>query len=355
VPLPAPAHHEQALSQRSLRTMTAPRQPFVPCPYSLRYVGADRAVPDDRTLACIRFGKGLPAHDDPRVIDVGLAPLGALGAQLWQSELPVRHGRDDGIGYAENGELLFGSLRLEEPELAHMDHAAFRAYVRMDRLLQKFGYPCWLRVWIYMADITHGEGDAERYRQFSLGRHRALSLKPGFELNLPAATAIGSHDSGLVIYFIAAKSPGVQIENPRQVSAFRYPREYGPRSPSFSRAMLKHWSDTTHLYVSGTASIVGHESRHRGDAARQLEEVHNNLQALVQNAQRQLACDPSHTARPLALKLYLRDPGLMHALRPLLPRLFGADTPILCLEGDICREDLLLEMEGLYALPVSAA
>ncbi|MGH8462002.1 MAG: hypothetical protein ACRESS_10380 [Stenotrophobium sp.] len=336
--------------------MTAPRLPAVNCPYALRHVGAAEALPDAHTLACVRYGRGLAPHADPRVIDVGLEPLGEAHAQLWQSELPVQSGRDDGIGYAHNNEVMFGSLRLEEPELAHMDHAAFRAYVRMDRLMQKRGYPCWLRVWIYMADITQGEGDAERYRQFSLGRHRALSLKPGFELNLPAATAIGSHDSGLVIYFIAAKSPGVQVENPRQVSAFRYPREYGPRSPSFSRATLKHWADTTHLYVSGTASIVGHESRHQGDPARQLQEVRDNIRALAQNALgaqdkgRDLA-----DCRPLALNLYLRDRQMMEALRPLLPQLFGADTPILCLEGDICRKDLLLEVEGIYALRGGAA
>ena len=327
------------------------------CSYRVSYAQSAPAKLPDSTLACVRFGRGLPPADDPRVIDVDLEPLGASPpVELWDSVLPVTHGEQEGFSYAENGEVLFGCLRLPEAELAHMDHAAFRAYVRMDRLMQKLGYPCWLRVWIYMADITQGEGDAERYRQFSLGRHRALSLKPGFEQNLPAATAIGSHDSGLVIYFIAAKSPGMQVENPRTVSAFRYPREYGPRSPSFSRATLKHWANTTHLYVSGTASIVGHESRHLGDPARQLQEVRDNIRALAQTA---LGAEgQGHDladCRPLGLNLYLRERRMIDSLRPLLPQLFGADTPILCLEGDICRKDLLLEVEGIYALPGDAA
>ena len=325
--------------------------------YAVSYVADAAVCVDAHTLACVRFGRSLPTADDPRVINVDLMQLGgAPQAQLWHSETPVMHGRDDAIGYACNGEVLFGSLCLEEPELAHMDHAAFRAYVRMDRLMQKLGYPCWLRVWIYMGGITHGEGDAERYRQFSLGRHRALSLKPGFELNLPAATAIGTHGDGLTIFFLAGKEPGIQVENPRQVSAFNYPREYGPRSPSFSRATLKHWAGGAHLYVSGTASIVGHASRHLDDPARQLTEVVNNIRALVQNAlDHHYRGKSPEDCRALGLKLYLRDRRHYEPLRELMPQLLGANTPVICMEGDICRRDLLLEVEGLYAMPDAGA
>lgn len=322
-------------------------------PYQVHYADAATAQPDRHTLACIRFGRDPAVHDDPRVINVELEQIGAAPqAQLWQSAQPVQHGRDEGIAYAHDGEVLFGSLRLQESELLHMDRAAFRAYVRMDLLMRKLGYPSWLRVWIYMAGITRGEGDDERYRQFSLGRHRALSLKPGFEQNLPAATAIGTHESGLLIYFLAGKAPGVQVENPRQVSAFFYPREYGPRSPSFSRATLKKWNGLSHLYVSGTASIVGHASQHQGDAALQLGEVSNNIRALIQNALDQHL--PGHhpaECTPLGLKLYLRHRSLMPQVEPLIPQLFGRDTPLICLEGDICRRDLLLEVEGIYQMP----
>ena len=333
--------------------MTALRPVSGQRPYSLSYVADAAAHADDRTLACIRFGRGLAAATDPRLVHVDLAQLGdAPLAQRWQSPTPVASGRDDGIGYAHNGEVLFGSLRLEESQLTHMDHAAFRAYVRMDRLMQKFGYPCWLRVWIYMGGITRGEGDAERYRQFSLGRHRALSLKPGFELNLPAATAIGTHGEGLTIYFLAGKAPGIQVENPRQVSAFNYPREYGPRSPSFSRATLKPWRGGAHLYVSGTASIVGHASQHLDDPAMQLTEVANNIRALVQNAlDHHYAGKSLADCQALGLKLYLRDRRHFAALRERLPQLLGADTTVMCMEGDICRRDLLLEVEGVYAMP----
>ncbi|MGH8457349.1 MAG: hypothetical protein ACRETE_10215, partial [Stenotrophobium sp.] len=102
--------------------------------------------------------------------------------------------------------------------------------------------------------------------------------------------------------------------------------------------------------------IVGHASRHLDDPAMQLEEVANNIRALAQNAlDHHLPGRALADCTPLGLKLYLRDRRLMDGLRPLLPALFGADTPVICMEGDICRKELLLEMEGIYALPAGGA
>lgn len=305
-------------------------------------------------LGCVRFGLRLPPRPpDPRRVDVGLGALDdpAL-AELWVSDRPVEHGAAEGFSYAHNGEVLFGHMRLEESELADLERATLKAYVRMEWFLQHLGYPCWLRMWNFLARINEGTGDAERYRLFSAGRHRALALKPGFENMLPAATAIGTLDSGLVIYFIAGKHSGQQVENPRQVSAFRYPRQYGPRSPSFSRATLLHHESGARLLVSGTASVVGHESLHLDDPPKQLEETAANIQALLGQAlkQRGSGVSPEDVA-PEQLKVYVRDPALLPGLREQTRALFGADAPMVWLQGDICRHDLLLEIEAIYCLP----
>src|SRR3954463_12946582 len=181
--------------------------PFLPKrPYHAAFPSADAARTDARTLALIRFDARGTASDDPREVVVPLAQLqDAPLAEVWTSERPVEHGWQEGLGYAHNGDVLFGQLRMDASALAHADHAAFRAYVRIDQLMQRLGYPCWLRVWNYFADVHYGDGDTERYRQFCVGRHRAMSLKPGFENNLPAATVIGTHDGGLLIYFLAGR------------------------------------------------------------------------------------------------------------------------------------------------------
>ncbi len=142
------------------------------------------------------------------------------------------------------------------------------------------------------------------------------------------------------------------MENPRQVSAFRYPREHGPVGPSFSRATLKHWADRAQLLVSGTASIVGHESRHLDNAVAQLAELKTNLRALIGNAlSLHFPGLAPEQCRPEGYKLYLRDRGLLETLRAQLPQYFAADAPLLLLEGDICRRELLVEVEASYSLP----
>lgn len=315
------------------------------CSYQLSYESDSRETLDHDVLARIHFGSDLTAAQDPREVSVVLPQAGGKAvAEVWRSRRPVERGWSGGVGYAYNGEILVGHLRLEEGELTDLIHATAHAYLRIDLLLRRVGYPCWLRTWNFLGHINHGEGDAERYRQFSQGRHDALTGRPGFEARLPAATAIGTQDGGMTVYFLAARHPGVQVENPRQISAFRYPPSYGPKSPSFSRACLKRWGDRSHLFVSGTASVVGHRTLHPGKLLAQLDETHRNFEALLGAAN---AVEPV-PFRAAALKVYIRpghqDPGLLPRLR----QLFGDRVPLLCLLGDICRRDLLLEIEGLF-------
>ena len=299
-------------------------------------------------LACVHFGTGTGTgtgrgDGDPRRIRVGLEQFGSAPMmEVWRSTRPVEHGWSDGFGYAHNGDVLIGQLELDDAAIADLDAATARAYVQVEALLRRTGYPFWLRIWNYLAHINRGEGDNERYRLFTQGRYRALALKPGFEAHLPAATAIGTPGGGLLIYFLAARSPGVQAENPRQVSAFEYPRQYGRRSPSFSRATQKHWARGRQLYISGTASVVGHATAHAGDPLEQLEETARNLQALLEST-------GMPAARPLGLKLYVRRAEHFDAVRKRALEIFSAEVPLLCLHGDVSREHLLVEVEALYA------
>ena len=300
------------------------------------------AVPGADTLFCVQFSPTVAAAGgDPRRVCVGLQPLdGSTLVEHWRSRLPVHYGWQEGIGHSENGELLFLQLSVEATD--DMERATFDAYSRIAAFTRARGYPHLLRTWNYFDGIHRGEGDRERYRQFVSGRYRALADDPGFELRLPAATAIGTRTPGLLIYLLAARSPGQPVENPRQLSAWRYPAQYGPRSPSFARAMRIETDGGTRLLVSGTASIVGHASQHPGDAPAQLGEILRNLDAL-------LAAAPAKGWQAESLKLYLRDPRLLPALQPLLQARFGAGA--LCYEGDICRNDLLVEIEGVFSVP----
>jgi len=63
------------------------------------------------------------------------------------------------------------------------------------------------------------------------------------------------------------------------------------------------------LFISGTASIVGHKSEHVGDVTAQLEETLRNLAAVKNQTQ----LDAQRLRRDSLLKVYVRDP--QHARR----------------------------------------
>jgi chorismate lyase / 3-hydroxybenzoate synthase len=133
------------------------------------------------------------------------------------------------------------------------------------------------------------------------------------------------------------------------VSAYRYPQQYGLRSPLFSRAMRIERAGQRVLTISGTASIVGHETRHVGDPKAQIDETIANIQALMRTAG--YAVSPSTTAGAgLLLKAYLRRPDYLPTIEGALQRAFGG-AQVVYLQADICRAELLVEVEGMYFAP----
>ena len=141
------------------------------------------------------------------------------------------------------------------------------------------GYPHLARLWNYLPQINVETDGLERYRQFNSARRNALiAYRRDLTGNVPAACALGSvTGSPLVIYFLASRQAATAVENPRQVSAYEYPAQYGPK-PAFSRASIL--GNT--LFISGTASIVGHETVHVGDVTAQTRETLANIEALVE-------------------------------------------------------------------------
>ena len=103
-----------------------------------------------------------------------------------------------------------------------MREASRQAYDIVQSYLQQSPHPWPLKIWNYIPGINEGSGDEERYRQFCLGRADAVLIDPGDLPPLPAATAIGTHpdEPALQVYFLAGSLPGLDVENPRQVSAW---------------------------------------------------------------------------------------------------------------------------------------
>jgi len=308
---------------------------------------ADAWLNDDRLLALVRFGVPATPPADPRVCVIPLPALsGRTTVEVWLGARPAQTGVLDGVHYADNGDALFLHLHLDESAPDALRPLTTSAYQRLFAAAHARGYPHLLRVWNYFPAINQEAGGLERYRAFCVGRHAALRAERAErETHLPAASAIGTREPGLRLCALAARESGWQIENPRQVSAFHYPTQYGPQSPSFSRAILKRWSEQDyHLYISGTASVVGHASQHQ-DVMAQLDETLLNLAALIAQASRRTPAP----LQPVLFRVYARTDLDPAPARERIVRAFGPDVPLLFLHADICRQELLIEIEGLAA------
>lgn len=307
----------------------------------ISYRAADiaAALAERGTLALFSFSTEAAANADPRHLQVALDGFDAPAVvELWQVDGEVTCGREGPLQWSSGGGWLFAAIELDEREHGGPEATAELAYGTLQSFLGDRSERHVVRIWNYLGAINRGDGDAERYKHFCDGR--AQGMGEFFADGFPAATAIGHHgdEHRLQVYLLASDQPGQRVENPRQVSAWRYPRQYGRTPPSFARAMTLPARDA--LAISGTAAVVGHASAHQDDLNAQLEETLLNLETLLASAGMAAGFD---THSPL--KTYLRHPGDAAQVRAFLQgRLPG--VPVLLLHGDICRSELLVEIDG---------
>jgi chorismate lyase/3-hydroxybenzoate synthase len=293
-------------------------------------------------LAVIAFDSTAARIDDPRYLHVGLEVVGDPVIEVWRGNGTMRHGRDGLVRWSGDGDYGFFAVEIEEVGEDGIEAAAEHAYRDLTAVARASATPHVLRLWNYFDAINLGDGDDERYRRFCVGRARAMA--DTWQDRYPAATAIGRRDGVRVlqVYALAARRSGVPVENPRQVNAWRYPREYGPTPPTFARGMT---TPAGQLLISGTAAVVGAKSRHVDDVSAQLDETLTNIASLIGTASVSVATAPGAGS---LLKVYVRDRAdaamIASRLRGTLRELDG----LLILHGDICRRELLVEIDGLH-------
>ena len=271
-----------------------------------------------------------------------------LLAEVWTSPLPVTYDQAEGIQFAMNDEVLFGALQLEERPGTPLDLVTYTAYRRLLVQARALGYPHLLRVWNYFPHINFESDGLTRYQRFCVGRHQALAEGLlDFPRTLPAGTAVGTTSGRLKIHFLAARQPGTHVENPRQVSAYEYPRVYGPRSPSFARATLRPSISGSHLLIAGTASVVGHVSEHIGEPYQQTLEIIHNLDALITHTEQLHGVTRGQWYGQALLKIYIRHPEHFAMVSDILKEQLPSHIQVLYLQGEMCRRELLLEIEGI--------
>lgn len=292
-------------------------------------------------LAVIGFDNRTAGVNDPRFLRIGLEIIGEPVVEVWRTSGTIRRGRDGGVRWSSDGDYGYFAVEIEEPEQADIAAAAECAYRELISFIRASATPHVLRVWNYFDAINLGDGDDERYRRFCVGRARGISAL--WDERYPAATAIGRCDGVrvLLVYALAARCAGVPVENPRQVNAWRYPRHYGPSPPTFARGMT---TAAGQLLISGTAAVVGSASRHEDDVAAQLDETLTNIASLIDTA----SIGASGPGAGSLLKVYVRDRADAALIAAKLRDATCEHASVLFLHGEICRRELLVEIDGLH-------
>lgn len=322
-------------------------------PVSCQLVAADRLsdiLRGNDVLAAIVFSESTCLDpDDPRLVHIGMGIPGAVTpVEVWRGAGYVTTGRNGRISYSENGEVVLGHVLVHEVPSVSLDSLIEQAYDEIREFLSDTGYQHPIRFWNYIPAINRIQEGLERYRAFCVGRYAALAKQSGFLQTLPAASAVGTDSTGLLVTFLAGNVEPTLVENPRQVSAYKYPAVHGPRRPLFSRSVFINQPGWQQIYLSGTASIVGHESRHMDDAVAQAMETCANIRALMGKVREKWDGVHDEAVEPSVLRVYLRESGHRENIQGVLAECLGADESTIYLRGDICRSNLLLEVEGVF-------
>jgi enamine deaminase RidA (YjgF/YER057c/UK114 family) len=222
---------------------------------------------------------------------------------------------------------------------------AWRMFETAERILgaHGFSYPQVVRTWIYIGDILAWYGSFNAVRTQAYRGFGVISDNGG---RLPASTGIQGRSPGEIACVMdllaASAAPGAdlavnQIHNPLQNEAYAY-------GSSFSRAMEVVTGGARTVYVSGTASIdEWGKSIHGGEIDGQIERTVENIEALI--GTRGLTLDHIRQAT-----VFLKRPADLGRFRSLC-----ADTAFrrlgVCMVADVCREELLFEIDAVATGP----
>lgn len=289
-------------------------------------------------LAIVSFAP-VPSADEA-VVHTGLELLDDSSPEyelLDPGERVIERGQADRLRWSRSKHLMFVSLEIPWLDTRDIEPVTEKAYAELLDFVRRSEYRHLVRFWNYLPAINSGDGDQEVYRRFCNGRLRAFEAARLIAEEFPAASAVGHHRENLTVSLLCSAVQPVHHANPQQVDAYDYPRQYGPSSPSFARGTSLTVGDRRCYFVSGTASILGHQSVHEQDLQQQIKTTQNNILQLI--AQSGLSANDIGS-----LRVYLRNREDLHSCRRFVEEAFPHADAVY-LHADICRAELLVEIE----------
>lgn len=281
---------------------------------------------------------------DPHALGVALPVLAGLAEECLFASADAFKTVDRFHVFRRDGQIAGFAIAPSEQEL---EAAAADLYRQLFEVARDFHLQ---RIWNYVPAINAVPDRLENYRRFCRGRSVAFERQFGrnFEQRLPAASAVGAIGGPLALAFLGGSVVPRHFENPRQIPAFHYPPQYGPRAPSFSRATLVHDpAGRKQLFISGTAAIRGHATVAPDDLLEQLACTVENLGIIAETAG--AGADVGRAEEwQRHFKIYLRHASDLGPARAYLQQsLLRPADQVSYLRADLCRADLLVEIEAV--------
>lgn len=209
-------------------------------------------------------------------------------------------------------------------------------FEQIQNILQSVGmsFTDVIRTWFFNDRILDWYADFNRARD-TFFRNNGI-----FDRLVPASTGIGSANvwgAALMARILAVcpKSPVVRtvaVPSPLQCPALDY-------CSSFSRAVELQHPDYRHLIISGTASIEpGGKTAHVGDIDHQIHLTLDVVQAILQSR----GMNWQDTLRAV---IYLKETNFRTHYENIAAAREIPPLPAVCVQADVCRDDLLFEIE----------
>jgi enamine deaminase RidA (YjgF/YER057c/UK114 family) len=220
-----------------------------------------------------------------------------------------------------------------------------------------------VRQWNYIGNILTIEEGFQNYQIFNEVRsdyyHRFRTIH-----GYPAATGVGIKHGGVILDFCAVKPEESviikPINNPNQVNAYNYGQQVlkgftdkgrSKNPPQFERALLLVNRQYSTLFISGTASIIGQETIGIENIEKQTVVTIENISKLADSKRIGQMTGNTYVdaGKLILLRVYIKNQEDFAKIKSICNKHFQG-VPTLYIEADICRDNLLVEIEAEFLI-----
>ncbi|MEW6584214.1 MAG: hypothetical protein AB1442_01235 [Nitrospirota bacterium] len=262
--------------------------------------------------------------------------------------------RPCGRGWRQNGimHLILQSIQPPNEKRYQKISRSLQAHYmieRAERILRENGasYRDVVRTWFYLSNILDWYAVFNKARNEKYGEFGIMPGPGDRELLLPASTGIQAETpSGaactmdlLAVLGGDGAEPSVRrLSNPSQLDAFRY-------GSAFARCSVVRNESICLIEVSGTAAIDKHGvSLYRGDIRAQIDCTLDKMQELLKQEAMELEDICSAT-------VFVKQPEYAEIFYEVADARGLKDLPCVCILADVCRAELLFEMDAEVIVP----